>query len=146
MTDDTYVPLHTGRTDDDDAQVIDDFFIETDAPAEPIVEPLPPSEPVPTKVPNRLITGAQSVLTTWNDPWLALPADINRESLTLLNHTAGATPDATFYIQYASDPGLVATGARLYTGDSVTLVGYTGPIYVRAVVGTCVFSWTAATK
>lgn len=78
-------PLNTGNNADDDPQVIDSFFTETQEPpdkAASIVDPDGPL-PVPIRRPTRLLTGNVLLDPNWSKPTLLLPEDLNRERLAL---------------------------------------------------------------
>lgn len=149
---------------DDDAEVIDSYDIETDAPPKPMVEPIP----IPTKIelprPTRLLAGSV-LLTTANDPQLLLAADNNRIAFRIWPFWVNGTPSPAFndYCVLAEDIGLVANAkANTSTWGTIRLrpiaaVGaspyelndHTGPIWIapgNALTGPIELTWMAITK
>lgn len=143
MSSPTFVPLNTGDTADDDGQVIDSLLEETNAPPTPLIEPIREPEPVPAKVPGRMLTGNTTIDPSWSGATLLLPSDINRTRLHIRAH--GTAVDA--YVRVAGDPGELSMGGRLYGGDDQPWDGYTGPVLIDCVGAAPVnVSWWAVTS
>jgi hypothetical protein len=116
---------------DDDGQVIDSLFIETDAPPDlkaalSVLLQLGEKLKEPAKI-TRLISRSLSLDPTWG-PVLLLPADSLRKELKIrvYSPTAVATDGARF----SDEPGDIRTAGRvLHTGTS-PFENHTGPVYV----------------
>jgi hypothetical protein len=139
---------------DDDGNVIDSFFIETDAPPNLADAPQPitvvaPTEPV---VATRLLTGTIQ-LTATMDPVQILPADTNRKSVSVQIYTTAASSTAVGeYVTLADENGKCRTSGAwtLRSGkDPYTIIDHTGPIFVQAastVSANMELTWWAVTK
>lgn len=139
-----FVPLNTGDVNDDDPQVLDSLFIETDAPPIPVVQPVPAAQPVPQDTPNRLLTGTQLIDPAWTTPTQLLPADLNRKHLILTVISPSAS--ATDYVKITGDPNADA-GPTFSAAPPMCLDDYTGPLYARATGAAVVrVTWQAVTK
>lgn len=134
----------TQNVNDDDAAVVDSYFIETDAPPdlknaiEPIPQPVLPPLPETT----RLLTETRILDSSYVNPYQVIPADANRESLFIT--VTGTDTTATFndYILIADQGGKVsaaaqgatsgATRIRIQAGfapTQVPLIDHTGAVY-----------------
>lgn len=123
-------PTLAGDWHDDDGQVIDDLV-------QPQANPLPPpatdkTVPVterPARV-GRLIGGTGTWDPQWQ-PFLALPADPRRKSVTIQNNSTTATDG----VRIADDSGKCQSGTGagvVYPANPLTLLGYTGPVWISA--------------
>lgn len=138
---DTPDGLYVGNTKDDDGPVIDSFFIETDAPATPVVEPVkaePLVEPTPI---TRLFTGTE-ILAVGGGPYMLLPPDKNRKSLKLALAVPSGTATATDYLNIADNQGAVSYAQNTGGGAGVTRIrpyafdwafdGHTGAVWISS--------------
>ncbi|HXK37031.1 MAG TPA: hypothetical protein VJ553_05625 [Candidatus Paceibacterota bacterium] len=90
-------PIYGGNTSDDDPQVIDSLFQESQTPPDPaasITDPAGPL-PVPPRRPTRILTGNILLQPTWDKPTLLLPEDLNRKRIAI-----AVEPTRRDYIQY----------------------------------------------
>lgn len=124
-------PFETQNLRDDDAKVIDDFFIETDSPPDlsllnmPIVVKQLKDPPRVTRMlSSELILDPAAQQT----PTQLLTADMNREYLFLRVESSNAT--ATDGIRFSDDQGTVKTGGKVLHGKTLQMDPHTGPIYV----------------
>lgn len=136
---DTPDGLYVGDYKDDDGQVIDSFFIETDAPAEPQVEAIRQRPLADSIKPTRMLNDTV-VLKVGDAPYMLLPADANRKSLTMLMTTPSGSATASDYVNIADNVGNVSLAQQAGTTSGVTrmrawatdhtLVGHTGPVWI----------------
>ena len=85
-------PKLAGDSHDDDGQVIDSFFIETDQPPTIPAETPAVTHMKPPRRTNRLVSGFQVIdLNTLNTSMQILAADIDRVSVTVKVNGVGAT-------------------------------------------------------
>lgn len=118
----------TQNMHDDDGQVIDALFIETDAPpnlkdaTQPIVIPVL-AEPKKT---TRFLTGDITIPATWT-PVLLLPADANRQGVNIKVYSP--TSVATDGVRFSDEPGNIYSAGKILHGGSTTFDNHTGPIY-----------------
>lgn len=146
--------LYLGDTRDDDGTVIDSFLIETDTPATPVTEPISPAPLITPPSWGRLLTGSFVVTTALLAPWMVLPADTRRKSVTLSALSLAASPTAyAEYVQLSDENGKVlgmSGGYNLRHGkDPLVLMGYTGPLYVfpaATITAGIEISWIAVTE
>jgi hypothetical protein len=111
------------KSNDDDGQVIDSFFIETDAPPDLTfaTEPIPPTSKIEPVKCGRLLTGSLSMTTAvFTSPTLILPADANRKQVSLSVSTDGPVNTAS----QSSATGTVVSGTAYL--KSVTLASTDG--------------------
>jgi hypothetical protein len=115
---------------DDDGQVIDSFLIETDAPPDlkDAIEPVSqPTLPTPKKS-TRLITSDTTIDPTW-DGYQALPADPNRQSITIRVYSPTAV--ATDGVRIASEKSELLTAGKILHGqDTSVFANHTGAIWI----------------
>lgn len=129
---------------DDDGQVIDSFFIETDTPPplKDATEPIDKTAAIEIPRLTRIITKHQSIDPAWGTPVQLLPADFNRIGVGI--RVWSPTSVATDGIRLAADSGEVYSGGVLLhnqtpPGDSLSQ--HTGALYaVSFSVGTGVAS------
>lgn len=150
------LPFETQNTHDDDGQVIDSFFIETDAPAnlpdaqEPILVKFLP-EPKPT---TRIISGSFSFNQTDANagnyaPMQILVPDANRQDLTIKVYSSATT--VTDFVFIAGENGLLnsQSAGKLRAGSAdFDLSGHTGSVYAlpgNALTAAIEISWWATT-
>lgn len=147
----------TQDTHDDDGQVIDSLFLETDSPPdikfaqEPIPKPAL-DEPTPT---TRLISGYTSFPQSAGLPMQMLPADANRKSLTIRIVSQAATPNYNDVVFLADELGKLsylsgaATNAMpMLNGHQISLDDHTGPVFIApgpSLQGVIMVMWTAVT-
>ncbi len=124
------MPFETADKNDDDGQVIDSFFIETDNPPpikdaiEPIVvRALPDTAPI-----TRMISKDQNLDPTWQGPTQLLPADAKRKSLSLYVYSPTAV--ATDGVRFSDDNGASWFGGKVLHNGNITLDHHTGPLWV----------------
>jgi hypothetical protein len=114
------VPFETQNVHDDDGQVIDSFFIETDTPPnlKDATEPIPPSDSntVPPKV-TRLLTRSLIVQPGWDAVQL-FPSDANRRGFYL--RVTSPTAVATDGIRLADNNGEVRTAGQIFHGQTTS--------------------------
>lgn len=126
-----YEPFGSQNPHDDDGQVLDSFFIETDTPpplkdaTEPIPAPAIKLIPRATRLLSRSMTFSSTQV--WS-AWEAFPGDVNRKGFGF--RVSGT--NATDGVRVASDLGDLYTGGRVFTGQSLTdvLSSHTGPVYI----------------
>ncbi len=124
-------PFESQNVNDDDGQVIDSLFIEVDNPPpiqdarEPIVVRALPQP----KVPTRLISGEYTVVSEW-DAVQVFPADANRKSVNI--YVYSPTAIATDGIRFCDDKGMLATAGKLLHNNTMTLIDFTGPLFIRS--------------
>lgn len=152
-------PTHmfeTQNVHDDDGQIIDSFFIETDAP--PVLkDATQPITPTPTENPKkirRLLTG--SVLMSsgvFGSPHQVLPADPNRKSVTLAVLSTAAAPNAyNEYVIVSDENGKVSAGSgfNLRGPDNPLIIpDYTGAIWAipaSSITASIELTWLAVTE
>jgi len=141
---DTPDGLYVGDFKDDDGKVIDSFFIETDAPAEPQIEAIKQRPLAASIKPTRLLNDTVT-LKVGDAPVMLLPADANRKSLTMLMTTPTGSATATDYVNIADNVGNVSLAQQSGVSSGVTrmrawatdhtLVGHTGPVWVSGSFG-----------
>lgn len=141
--------LFTGDNADDDAAVVDSFFIETDAPPTPVIEAIPSialSKPTPSTV---LRTGAVVADTSYQ-PYIIINADPNRKELRIEGYSSASPVTFNDYVFLAMDPGLLTpqSAYRLRHGITINLDEHTGPIYFlpnSSITASFEVSWIAVT-
>jgi hypothetical protein len=142
-------------TKDDDGQVIDNFFIETDAPPklDLAVEPIPASpKENPVKM-GRLLTGSVSMtLAVFTSPTQILPADPNRKSLVVSAFSSAASPNAYVECVEISDENGKVSGTAGFNlrpiQGAVVINDYTGAIWAMPGYGITApieLTWIAVT-
>jgi hypothetical protein len=152
IADETFGLLHVGDTKDDDAQVVDSFLIETDAPPPLVIEAIDTAPLVKPKPATVLRTGSVLLAlpaAAWA-PYKVMVADINRQELRLEGFSSLAAPTFEDYALVAYDPGLLTaqSGYRLRHGEKLTLDSHTGDLYVLInplATGTFEVSWVGVT-
>lgn len=113
---------------DDDGQVIDSFFVETDSPPDVkgAIEPISiPALPEPKKT-TRLLTGDITVSEAWTAVQL-LPADANRKGINIKVYSP--TSVATDGVRFSDEPGNILQAGKILHGGSTTFDYHTGPLY-----------------
>lgn len=154
---DTPDGLYVGDTKDDDGPVIDSLFVETDAPATPVVEAVkavPLIEPTPI---TRLLTGTE-IIATGGGPYMLLPPDRNRKSLKIALAVPSGTATATDYLNVADNQGAVSYAQQTGAGTGVTRIrpfafdwvfdGHTGAVWIASGLNQTLpleLSWAAVT-
>lgn len=144
---------------DDDAQVIDSFFIETDTPPplKDAIETIPTPALFVPPVPTRLLTGYQVLTTAFTDPFMLLATDLNRQQFKLIVTSLAAVPTLEDYVLVADEKSKCNTGTtssgtsqRVRTGRELTLDVHTGAIWIMpnpAINSPGIeVSWTSTTK
>lgn len=133
-----FPPFGSQDLHDDDGQVIDSFFVETDTPPD-LKEAAQPVDAPAVQVPKRttrifprdfLLDPANTATTT---PVMLFPADASRKNLGI--RVTSPTAVATDGIRVASDLGEVYGGARIFHGQDIAngaLTSHTGAVYVLA--------------
>lgn len=120
---------------DDDGQVIDSLLIETDAPPDKreAIEPVQlPVLPEPKKT-TRLLTSDTTLDPTW-DPYMILPADPKRQSITVRVYSPTAV--ATDGVRFASEKSEVLTAGKILHGsDTSVFSNHTGALWVISCGG-----------
>lgn len=113
---------------DDDAAVIDSFFIETDSPPnlKDVHSPIIVKVLEDPKVTTRLFSREINFDPTWSTT-LVLPADNNRKSLYL--RVQSPTAVATDGIRFSDENGNILTGGKVLHGFDAPFVSHTGAIY-----------------
>lgn len=124
-------PFESQNLKDDDGQVIDSFFIETDTAPDlkPATQPVPPPEVEKPAPATKLLTTSYTLDST-AAPILMFPYDPNRKGLTI--KVVSPTSVATDGIRVASDIGLLATAGRVFAGQQLSdaLMNHTGSVYI----------------
>lgn len=122
-------PFESADTNDDDGNVIDSLFIETDNPPEPAIEPILIKALVePTPITR--ILGQDTLIPPSSDVRMLLPADKNRKSLNIYVYSPTAV--TTDGVRISDDNGMCLTGSKLLHGGTIDLLGHTGPLYVTS--------------
>jgi hypothetical protein len=156
------MPFESANKTDDDGQVIDSFFIETDTPPNILnaLKELNSGLREALKAPritSRMLAGNMSFgigLNYFAAPTMILPSDANRTSITLSVFSNAGTPGALVeYLSLADDGGKCLTSAAMNLrhgrNDPVSLSGYTGPIFVQlspAATAAMEITWLAVTS
>lgn len=155
-----YPIFGTQDVHDDDGQVIDSLFIETDAPPniKDAVEPILIPVPVEPARPTRLLGGTE-ILDPGKSPYRLLPADADRLQLHLeVTLTSFGTATFNDYAVLGDDVGPVASAQsgllttqgciRLRPGKSYEMDQLTGPVYIAPGNATSQLEvvWRAVTK
>ncbi len=124
-----YPMFGTQDLKDDDAKVIDDYLIETNAPPamDDATEPIPPTPTAGITPTTRLISRELRVDPAW-DAVLAVPADEFRKQLLIkvLSPTAVTTDG----VRVGSDRNTVAFAGRLVHGSVLQIDNHTGALWV----------------
>lgn len=117
---------------DDDAAVIDSYFIETDAPPD-MTPARQPIDNTPNKTPIAITTrllSREQTLQPGFDPVLLFPADNNRKHMYIRVYSP--TAQAGDAIRFGGTAQEARNGARILQGDAPTIDNHTGPIYAFA--------------
>jgi len=122
---------------DDDAKVIDDYLIETDAPPnmDAAKQPIEQDIHTPIAVTSRLEPCGELVLTPTMDPVQIFWPDKNRKHCYIRVYSP--TTVATDGIRFGENRPKSMTGARLLHSNAPTIDDYTGSmwVYPQAVTG-----------
>lgn len=119
----------TQNVHDDDAAVVDSYFIETDTPPdvkaaiEPGPQPVLPALPLTTK----LLSKETLLDPTWTQPTQILPADANRKSVYCRVYSP--TVVATDGVRFASNNGETGFGGKVLHAADISFLEHTGSIY-----------------
>ncbi len=138
-------PFESQNVTDDDGQVLDSLFIETDAPP-PLVDA---QEPIVVKgiqdAPKitRLFSIEQVLQPDW-DVYQILPSDANRKNLTI--YVYSPTDVANDGVRFADERALARNGAKILHGNYIDLTEHTGPLYVIATGSSGVASAAVAVE
>jgi hypothetical protein len=154
---DTPDGLYVGDYKDDDANVIDSFFIETDTPATPQLEAIDQTPLKAAVKPTRLL-GDTRIINVGDQPFMLIPPDTNRKSLKMLMTTPSGSATATDYVNFADNVGNVSLALQNGTPSGVTrmrawavdhtLDGHTGAVWVSGSLNQTLpleITWTAVT-
>ena len=148
-------PRVAGDSHDDDGQVIDSFFLETDNPPEKQADAPAVHHNTPPKRPTQLLTGFQVIdLNTLNTPLLLLTADPDRKDFII--HLAGTVAGDSIRIadnpnklQYPAAGGNSGMSHRLTVAQAEWHpLGHTGAVWVMApdITAAVTVSYTAVTS
>jgi len=122
-------PFESQNVHDDDGQVLDSLFLETDAPPpladaqEPIVVKAVIDAPPIT----RMFSIEQVIPVDW-DVYQILPSDVKRKNLTIFVYSP--TSVATDGIRFADERALARNGGKVLHNGTIDLSGHTGPLYI----------------
>jgi len=146
--------LHTGDKNDDDAQIIDDYFETTSLPPDPKAATTSfedHSRYAPPKI-QRLFGGFQVISTAVLAPIQVAWPDANRKYI-VLDFFSSVPAD---FIRYSGNQNDIMTptgalsglGVRLYDGKGPVVISYNGPLWVGdlTITGSGVVSWTIITE
>lgn len=126
------VPMFgTQNLKDDDAQVIDDYLIETDSPPDmkAAEQPIPPTPDTGMTRLTKILTTELVWRTGWSEPQLLLASDENR--LQFHMRVISPSSSTTDGIRWASKKDEARTGGRLLAGQTSGAVdSHTGAIWV----------------
>lgn len=126
-------PFETQNLHDDDGQVIDSFFIETDTPPDlkPAAQTVPSAAVEEPAVCTKTLTETLFLDPAIFGPVQLLPEDKNRQGFTL--RVSSPTAVATDGIRIASDKGLLSKAGRLFHGQQTngSWDQHTGPVYIQ---------------
>ena len=123
-------PFETQDVRDDDAQVLDSLFIETDAPPDlstvnmPILVKQLKDPPRTT----RMLSKELVVDPAWVNPVQLWVPDANRKYLII--RVESPTGVATDGIRISDDMGTVKTAGKVLAGKEIHLDPHNGPVYV----------------
>jgi hypothetical protein len=125
----------TENLKDDDGQIIDEFFIETDTPPplKDATEPIDKTAAIDIPRITRIITKTQLVDPTWSTPIQLLPSDSKRHGVGIRVWSPGLV--ATDGIRLSSDLGEVYSAGVILHGQvppGDALSEHTGPLYATA--------------
>jgi hypothetical protein len=117
---------------DDDAQVIDSFFIETDVPPDlkPAAQTIDAPDVEVIKPCTRFLTGELNVDPTWG-PTMVLPADAKRKGMEIKVFSPNAT--LTDGVRVASEIGGLGMAGKVFHGQSMSnaLDNHTGAVWIQ---------------
>ncbi len=123
------VPIFgTQNLQDDDAQVVDSYLIETDAPPDMASarEPIDKTPDTPIAVTTKFLSSEQ-VLTPSMTPVMLFPADKNRKNLYV--RIVSPTSQAGDAIRIGQTAAEAVNGARVVQGDTPLITDHTGALY-----------------
>jgi hypothetical protein len=147
-------PFETQNKSDDDGQVIDSFFIETDSPPDlkQLQDPILVKQLVDPKPFTRIISGERTIDPTagWA-PQVLLNSDINRQYLFIRVESLSAV--ATDGMRVGDDPGMISSAGIVAHGKTIQMDPHTGPLYATPAAltasgvasGKVSISWWAVT-
>jgi hypothetical protein len=135
----------TQNLKDDDAQVLDSFFVETDAPPDlaQLNDPIVVKALQDPKPFTRIISGERTIdpALGW-DVQLLLNADTNRQYLFM--RVESLTAVVTDGVRVSDDRGTVNSAGIVAHGKTIQMDPHTGPVY--ATTGNILGSGTASAK
>lgn len=123
-----FEPFGSQDKKDDDGQVIDSFFIETDAPPEykDAIEPIiVRALDEPRKI-TRIFSGDITMAVDW-DPVMIVPPDANRKALQI--YVYSPTSVATDGARFSDDKGLIRTSGKVLHNGTVPFDSHTGAVF-----------------
>jgi hypothetical protein len=126
-----FEPFGSQDKNDDDAAVIDSFFIETDAPPDikQAMEYEPQEALKPPPVITRLLTGDITVSPDWTAT-LLLPSDAKRKSITIRIYSPTAI--ATDGVRFSDERGNILTSGKLLHNSDSVFTNHTGALWYIA--------------
>lgn len=116
---------------DDDGEVIDSLFIETDAPPDikQATQPILVKELIEPRKITRLLSGDITIDPSWTVSML-LPADANRQELKIRVYSP--TSVATDGVRFSDDRGNILSSGKVLHGGTSPFENHTGPVYYIA--------------
>jgi hypothetical protein len=146
--------LFVGDAHDDDGRVIDSLVQEVDAPATPVVERIAPMPLIEPKRTTRILSGSFNFSFTLANaggyaPVQILPADANRQDMTIKAYSSATTLTDFMYI--ADENGKLGTSSagRLRPGSAdFDVTEHTGAVWVlpnTAITADFEINWWATT-
>ena len=152
------LPFETQNVHDDDAEVIDSLFVETDTPPDmhEAQEPILVKALIEPKPMTRILSGTYVFESTKNglySPIQILPADAKRVDMTVKAYsqvTSPSVPTATDFVWLSDENGkLLDMGAgRMRSGQDFDLSNHTGALWILpspSLTANFEFVWWATT-
>ena len=140
-----YPPFGSENVTDDDGQVLDSFFVETDNPPDLRLaqEPIPILPRVTPEYPTKLFTGFQVIFAN-TDPFRLFQADVRRVDGKIYVASLNATPDLNQYVYVSEQRSAIPPSAlsgnvlRARPGKSIDIESHSGELWVMGNPGIAV--------
>jgi hypothetical protein len=143
------------KPNDDDGQVIDSFFIETDTPPDltQALETIPIPAKDPIEKPTRTLSGTE-ILTSAFTPYMLLAPDADRTTIAIGVYSYATTPGVKDYALMADENSKVSTTSaqgsfRLRHNQVYSFSGHTGAIWITPgpiLTDNIEITWRVVTK
>lgn len=144
MSEPEFRPLVTGDPHDDDAAVIESYFVEVDNAPEPYAGD-PVKEPTGVAVaPTLLLSGSSAIANTFT-AYPLITQNLLRVKLQIFVWASTVT-DSIFIADDATKLEFDMSAMRIWPVNDIVLDGHTGPLFVKPAtgnVGPVFVSWCA---